>query len=229
MFIFFEICMLASLCGLIFTFHNDYSTLAILMKAVASLFFVLAGLCGYIKGSENRRFTKRMLIALVCSMAGDIFLALEKDQNFFFILGVVSFAVAHIFFSISFCRACHVCRKDIIACAVLFSGLVVLLCVGNFEFQGLLPVLLGYAVVISFMTVKALSLYRCRQGRMRAVCLLMIGGVLFLASDIVLLFWLFGVGMPKAVQSVNWVLYYLAQGCLSAAMNEKNLQFSSER
>ena len=228
MFIIFEIFMFASLCGLIFAFQNDYATLTIVLKTVASLFFVLTGLCGYIKSKANRRFTRLMLIALICSMAGDVFLALEKNQGILFVLGVASFAAAHVLYSVSFCIACQVRKKDIVAAAILFAGCTALLCVGTFDFQGLFPVLLGYAAVISFMTVKALSLYNCRKGQERAVWLTMAGGVLFFVSDLVLLFWLFGIGVPKEVQSVNWVLYYLAQGCIAAALNQKDA-FSGNR
>lgn len=221
MFIIFEIFMFASLCGLIFAFQNDYATLTIVLKTAASLFFVLTGLCGYIKSKANRRFTRLMLIALICSMAGDVFLALEKNQGILFVLGVASFAAAHVLYSVSFCIAWQVRKKDIIAAVILFAGCTALLCVGTFDFQGLFPVLLGYAAVISFMTVKALSLYNCRKGQERAVWLTMAGGILFFVSDLVLLFWLFGIGVPKEVQSVNWVLYYLAQGCIAAALNQK--------
>lgn len=82
MFIIFEVCMLVSLCGLIYAFQNDYLTLTIVLKTAASLFFVLAGLCGFLKSRESRRFTCMMLIALLCSMAGDVFLALEKIRGF---------------------------------------------------------------------------------------------------------------------------------------------------
>ena len=229
MFIIFEVCMLVSLCGLIFAFQSDYSTLTIVLKTAASLFFVLTGLCGFLRSRENRRFTCLMLIALICSMAGDVFLALEKNQGILFVLGVVSFAAAHVLYSVSFCRAYRVRKTDIIASVVLFAGLTTLLFVGTFDFQGLLPVLLGYAAVIAFMTIKALSLYNCRKGRKRAVWLLMIGGVLFLVSDMVLLFWLFGIDVPKEVQSLNWMLYFPAQGCMAAALNEKDLQFTSDQ
>lgn len=229
MFLIFELCMLVSLCGLIYAFQNDYGTLTIALKTAASLFFVLTGLCGLIKSKENRRFTRLMLIALICSMAGDVFLALDKNQGILFILGVASFAAAHVLYSIAFCRTCRVIKKDIFAAVGLLAGLIVLLCVGNFDFQGLLPVLLGYAAVISFMTVKALSLYRCRAGRERAVGFLMAGGTLFLISDMVLLFWLFGIDVPKEVQSVNWVLYYLAQGLMAAALNLNMQEASNEK
>ena len=104
---------------------------------------------------------------------------------------------------------------------MIFAQLVLLLALGDFDFQGLLPVLIGYAAVISFMTVKALSFWKCRQGQKKMAALIMCGGVLFLFSDIVLLFWLFGIGMPKWVQSVNWILYYVAQGCLAASLSAR--------
>lgn len=214
--------MLISLGGLIAAFHSDAALWPILLKAAASGFFVLAGIYGVRRMKGSRKVSKTMLAALVCSLAGDVFLALDKEEGIFFILGVASFAAAHILFSRAFCIMSGVKKLDIVAAVLVFAGLMPILFLGNFDFQGLLPVLLGYAAIISFMMVKALSLWRCRQGRERFVRLVMAGGVLFLASDIVLLFWLFGKGMPKEVQSVNWVLYYLAQGCLSTSLNEEN-------
>lgn len=219
MFILLEVCLFVSLCGLIYVFQNDYTTLTIVMKATASLFFVLTGLCGCLKNKENRRFTRLVFIAFICAMAGDVCLAIEKNQGMIFVLGVACFAIAHVFYSVAFCSVCRVCKKDLIAVAILFVLSTVLLFVGNFDFQGLLPVLLGYAAVVSFMAVKAVSLYRWRDGNRKAVWLIMVGGVLFMASDLVLLFWLFGIGVPKEVQSVNWVLYYAAQGCIAASIN----------
>lgn len=224
MYIIFEVGMCVSLCGLIYVFQNDYAALTIILKSTASLFFVLTGLCGYIRSRENRRFARLMLIAFVFSMAGDVCLAIEKNQGIIFVLGVVCFATAHVFYSASFCSVCRVNRKDIIATIIIFAGSVVLLCVGNFDFHGLLPVLMGYAAVVSFMMIKALSLYRSREGDRRAVRLIMVGGVLFFLSDMVLLFWLFGIGVPKEVQSFNWVLYFAAQGCLAAAINNLSAQ-----
>ena len=93
--------------------------------------------------------------------------------------------------------------------------------VGNFDFQGLFPVLIIYPAIISFMVIKALSLWRCRRGDISGIKLVMAGSILFLISDIVLLFWLFGIGVAKEVQSVNWILYYMAQGCLSSALNTR--------
>lgn len=217
----FEGLMLAALVGLIAAFQNDYSFWTILLKTAASLCFVLTGACGWRLQKEKvgKKFSHTMLAALACSMAGDVALALDKGQGILFILGVVCFAAAHILFSITFCSMSAATKKDIAKTAALFFALLLLLILGTFDFQGLLPALLCYAAVISFMTVKALSLKKCRQLGKKASALIMSGGVLFLLSDIILLFWLFGVGTPKEAQSVNWILYYLAQGCLAASLN----------
>ena len=219
MYLILEVLMLISLGGLVAVFQNDLAGWPVLLKALTSLFFVLAGVCGYIKRKENRRISGTMLIALILSMAGDVLLALDKEEGILFVLGVAGFALAHVMFSVSICKVSAVKKSDFAGMILVFGAEVLILCLGKFDFKGLFPVLMGYAAVISFMVIKALSLWRCRKGRERAVFLIMPGGVLFLLSDLLLLFWLFGIGTPKEVQSVNWVLYYLAQGCLSASLS----------
>ena len=212
--------MLLALTGLIAVFDKDLANWIIILKTAASLCFVLTGICGYLQKKSNGQFSKTMLTAFFCSMAGDILLALDQNQGIFFILGVVSFAFAHILFSFAFCRLSPITKKDYAVTAVVFVCLLLLLFLGNFNFQGLLPVLIGYAAIISFMMVKSLSLFNCKKIKNSAAVLILSGGVLFLLSDIVLLFWLFGIGIPKEVQSVNWVLYYLAEGCLAASLSK---------
>lgn len=220
MYLIFEFLMLLALTGLIAVFDKDLANWIIILKTAASLCFVLTGICGYLQKKSNGQFSKTMLTAFFCSMAGDILLALDQNQGIFFILGVVSFAFAHILFSFAFCRLSPITKKDYAVTAVVFVCLLLLLFLGNFNFQGLLPVLIGYAAIISFMMVKSLSLFNCKKIKNSAAVLILSGGVLFLLSDIVLLFWLFGIGIPKEVQSVNWVLYYLAEGCLAASLSK---------
>ncbi len=222
MYLILEVLMLISLGGLIAAFQNDLAGWPVLLKSLTSILFVLAGLCGYIKRKENRKISQTMMVALVCSLAGDVLLALDKGQGILFVLGVASFAFAHVMFSVSFCRASALKKADFAGMFLIFAVEMLILLTGDFDFQGMFPVLTGYAAVISFMTAKALSLWRCRHGRERMAYMIMAGGALFLLSDILLLFWLFGIGTPKEIQSVNWLLYYLAQGCLSASLSEKN-------
>lgn len=220
MYLICEALMFAALIGLSIAFWNGCSAAAILCKSAASLFFVLAGVSGYILNRDNWKFSRLMLAAFILCMAGDVFLALDSN-GIIFVLGVASFAAAHVLFAFAFRRVCSVTKTDFVVAAAVFAVSVLLLCVGDFDFQGLFPVLIGYAAVISFMVAKALSLWRCRQEQKQGTILIMTGGVLFLLSDVLLLFWLFGVGVAKEVQVVNWVFYYLAQACLTAALNKE--------
>lgn len=216
----FEFLMAAALVGLNVAFFKNHAAGMIVFKALASLFFVLAGFCGFILSKKNREFSKLMMIASICCMAGDIFLALDSS-GLLFVFGVAGFAAAHVFYSVAFCKVSPIKKTDILAMAVLFAGTVLLLCLGNFDFKGLFPVLIVYSAIICFMVIKALSLRRCRKEEVCGIRLIMVGGILFLLSDVVLLFWLFGIGTVREVQSVNWILYYMAQGCLTAALNMK--------
>lgn len=214
----FEVLMFVCLAALNIAFLNDFITGTILFKSAASLFFVIAGICGFVRYCNNLKFSRFMLAGFVCCMAGDVFLAFDS-RGVIFVFGVASFAAAHIVFFAAFCSMCAVTKKDMILVLAIFTGLVLLLCFGKFDFQGLFPVLIGYAAVISFMTVKALSFWQFRREEKSGAVLIMAGGILFLLSDIVLLFYLFGIDTVKEVQCINWVIYYSAQACLTAALN----------
>lgn len=216
----FELLMIAAVIGLNIAFLNDYAVETILLKAIASLFFVLAGFCGYIRRKENRAFSRPMLIAVICCMAGDVFLALDSE-GLLFVLGVSSFAAAHTLFTVSFCQIAPVQKADIGAAILLLIGFLLFLCFFTLDFKGLFPLVIVYAAIIAFMAIKALSLWSFRRNHVSGIKLLILGGVLFLISDLVLLFWLFGIDPAKEVQSVNWVLYYSSQLCTTAALNKE--------
>lgn len=60
-----------------------------------------------------------MLIGFICCMAGDVFLALDS-KGIIFVIGVASFAAAHMLFTAAFCGMCAVTKKDISATLVMF-------------------------------------------------------------------------------------------------------------
>ncbi len=219
MYLIFEGLTLVSCFGLIAMFFGGFSAAAIVMKSAASVFFLLAGACGYFLHKE-KGYAKSMLAAFFFSAAGDVLLAFDNGEGILFVIGVASFAAAHIMFLIVFCNISPIKKIDIGVTAAVFAGLLALLLFGNFSYHGLLPVLIGYTGIVSFMMIKALSLWRNRDSRKKAAYLIMAGGVLFLLSDVLLLFCLFGENTPKAVQAANWLLYYAAQICLSASFNQ---------
>lgn len=209
--------------GLIAAYYAELSAASIILKTAASVCFVISGVFGYIVHRDKKSSALKMLLAFILSAAGDVFLVLDHDRGLLFVLGVASFAAAHVMFLIVYCGITPINRSDIIATAVVIAGLLAVLLLGDFDYQGLLPLIIGYTVIVSFMMIKALSLHRSRDGRETAAYLIMAGGVLFLVSDFFLLFVLFARDCPRVVQAINLVIYYGAQICLTLAFNRKEL------
>lgn len=206
--------IIAHLCG--------QGLLAVILKAAASLCFLTAGAYGFAKRRDSS--SAKMLGAFAASAVGDVLLALDKEEGILFVIGVASFAAAHVMFLLVFCGISTIRISDVIATVVVVAGFMPLLIFGDFDYHGLFPIIVGYTVIVSFMMIKALSLGRVRKGKEKAVYLVMAGGVCFLLSDVLLLFCLFGSSTPIWVQPANWIIYYIAQICLSYAINQKELQ-----
>ncbi len=124
MYLILEAFMLVSLGGLIAAFQNDLAGWTVMLKALTSRLFVFAAVCGYRKREQNKKISRTMMIAFLCSLAGDVLLALDKEEGILFILGVVSFALAHVMFSVSFCRISAVKRADLAGDDDIGSGKV---------------------------------------------------------------------------------------------------------
>lgn len=209
------------LCGLIATFHLGLTVAAIIFKTLASISFCALGFVNYKNPAVHKSAGKQMLAAFFCSLCGDVLLAVDKDNGIMFVIGVVSFAAAHILFATAFCRIRRLVGADVLITCVIFAiTLGILIFGGEFDYQGLFAVLVGYSAIISFMVAKAVSLRKSTQISQSAAKWIAVGAVFFLLSDIILLYWLFGINMPKIVQSLNWVFYYAAQGCLAVSLGK---------
>ena len=76
----------------------------ILLKVLAGLLYVMAGGWGLFRSRSDEKFSRLIFAALLCSMAGDVLLALEHKRGMIFVLGVACFSAAHVLFSLAFCR-----------------------------------------------------------------------------------------------------------------------------
>lgn len=136
--------------------------------------------------TKNRfvKFKLWMLLAMIYCLAGDIFLMLDGRDELFFILGLASFLVGHIFYILVFRR---VSRERFVSFNVIKTLLVVAY-VGTLLYLLIpragvlwLPVVL-YALVIGTMLVFALHLTKIGKiGRLIAT-----GAFLFVISDSVI-------------------------------------------
>ncbi len=129
---------------------------------------------------------KWIIFALLFSWAGDVILLFQDKKEIFFMLGLVAFLIAHIFYIIFFIRL--MTRESIAGRALLLLPIVIYYAI----LMALLNPTLGdmrlpvrvYGLVISFMFLLALhSMY----GKNKNAARWMIGGaLLFLISDSVL-------------------------------------------
>jgi len=131
---------------------------------------------------------KWILLALAFSWVGDIFLLFESKETVFFLLGLSSFLIAHIFYIVFF----HVVRlRENIMGNILFLLLVVIYyttlmtVISPYLEKMKLPVRI-YGVVISFMLLLALHTWFIKNKK--ASLMIITGAVLFIISDSLLAF-----------------------------------------
>ena len=219
--IFFICCIVSDACYL-FVPASEYIT-----KTIASLVFVIGGLVNLIyiqKHSQEYpdfpKFRWFMMTGLVFACLGDIFLI---D---FFILGVIFFALGHVFYFISFCGIQKINLKDLIyGLAVFIPSLLIILLYKGFDFDGMKFLIVIYALIISFMVGKTISNHI--SDRTIKNLLLLFGSVFFFLSDFMLLFRLFaGIGRYGSILCL--LFYYPAQFLLAWSIEVVSKKTSKE-
>ena len=206
--IFFACCIVSDACYL-FVPASEYIT-----KTIASMVFVVGGAINLIyvlKHAEHYtchpKFKWFMMLGLIFACMGDLFLI---DL---FELGVIFFALGHVFYFISFCGVQNFNLKDLLYGALVFipSALLILLYKG-FDFNGMKALIIIYALIISFMVGKTISNHI--SIRSTKSLLLLFGSVMFFVSDLMLLFRLFA-GLGRFASILCLTFYYPAQFLLA--------------
>ena len=191
---------------------------SLMLKSLSSACFVLGGLINAayaLKAGAGKKFIVFMLIGLLLAMAGDIVNYNSGDA--YFITGTALFALAHVFYIISyyFLNRFHI--TDIIISAIIFVPSVLFITLAPiFSFGGALmeAVCVVYALILSVMVGKALSNLRSRTD---TSIIIAVGSILFFVSDFSLLLNMFG-----KIHTVPRILclatYYPAQFILAFAV-----------
>ncbi len=196
-------------------------------KTIASALFVITGIVNMIfiwkLDQRDKNFKFIMLTGLIFACIGDILL-IEADL---FIYGAISFAIGHIFFFASYCLLEKICWRDLFISVVIFGiSLIVILVPTIFNFGSLLPVVIIYALIISFMLGKSISnlFVKKYQG---GNFLIMLGSLLFFLSDLMLLFSRFA-DVSGAFSDACLILYYPAEIILATSIYYANLKIDEK-
>jgi len=212
--------MIFSLGGLMYANFAELFVLSFVLKFSTSFLFVLIAIFGYKKHRKNAKFFYLILIGLIFSVLGDVFLAIHNN-DVTFILGLLSFSLAHILYSIGFCYVTRLSLRDIAmfigiatptVCFVVFKD--------GFDYGTMLPFVISYIILISFMVAKAFSFTKIWQKNKFQVTLIIVGAVLFYISDFILLYAFFYKQHFEILLYLNFLVYYFAQGFLALSFKK---------
>lgn len=189
-------------------------------KAAASVAFILYCFINLmltralIKRKNLRAFCIIMLLGQVFAGAGDIGL------NFDFIAGAVLFAIGHVLFLTAFTVLQRPLPRDFVIALAIIAGAVCLITFyPGFSFGDVKIVVYIYAVIISCMLSKGISI--ALTGRMDAHfrLTLLLGTLMFFLSDLMLVFGMFADG-GAIFDFLCLLLYYPAEGFLALSVFE---------
>ncbi|PWS29553.1 lysoplasmalogenase [Pedobacter yonginense] len=171
------------------------------------------------------RFHKRILIGLIFGLIGDVLLLFQSGQNSFFMYGLISFLLCHIFYIRAFVLD-HKSNPNQKNPYFLWSvGALGIFCAGLFFYMqpklGALqfPVLM-YAIIISIMAMMAVN----RYGKVNVFSfkVILYGALFFLLSDSALAINKFSTPIPQS-GAVIMASYMIAQYLIVYGTIERKL------
>lgn len=195
---------------------------AYIFKTLASVLFVFCGMINFVfilksKEERNKMFKYFMLTGLVFACLGDILLI---D---FFIVGAIFFAIGHVFFFVAYSVLHKLNWRDLILSLIIFGiSLIVVFVPKIFDFIGMLPIVVVYALIISFMLGKSISNFFENKYKIENL-IIMVGSILFFLSDLMLLFNVFS-NISNVFDILCLSLYYPAEIMLAVSIYYSNLR-----
>lgn len=193
--------------------HQKKYVLADILKGLAAACFVIIGVLGYFNNPTDS-FGQKIMIGLIFGMIGDIllnlrFVVVEDKGQKVFLIGIVSFLVGHILYLTALLPltdhtvAC-VCIGAVLAAALLIYIFKTMDVKMAFKIFGIF-----YLGAVIIMTVTAIDVALVNQSVRSIECA--IGAVLFMLSDIVLIFNTFSGKTKFSMRITNLSLYYIGQ------------------
>lgn len=187
---------------------------AVLLKGGASVVFVVLGfLCSL--SSVDTGFAKLIVIGLLLGALGDILLNLrflfDKAGQKIFLCGIAAFLAGHIVYLAALIGECSSTAICLAAGALLAAALLWWIFSSLGEIKKAFKIFgIVYIGVICLMTaVAAGNAIACSWAT--GSLMFFVGAVLFLASDVIMIFNTFGTRQRQSLRTANLTLYYLGQ------------------
>lgn len=188
--------------------YNPY-----VFKTLASVTFVVWSLVNLslmfaFKKTVNKKFMILMFIGQVFACAGDILLI----DNF--MVGAIAFAIGHIFFFVSYLFLQKFKLLDLIFIIIAIGISLAIIFISKINLGSMLPLIIAYAVVISTMLGKSITLFK---GNKLQATVIFVGSLMFFLSDLFLMFTIFG-GMGRVGDILCLAFYYPAEFVLASSI-----------
>ena len=219
--------ILAVIFAAVFTIRRGTKTdaVSLLLKAVASLCFILLGIFGILAGSSHA-FALLVVAGLVCGLIGDIFLDLKyvypQDEILHTFSGFGAFMLGHLFYILFLFLSFDVqvlpliiglIAGILIGIAIYVTPKLMKLDYGRFRVISSV-----YAGLLVFVTVYSLVL-EIATGHTTTKLLFFIGLVLFLISDLILSQIYFGQDKNTTMNKIlNHATYYAGQILIASSI-----------
>ncbi len=191
---------------------------ALLLKGLAAIIFVAAGF-SVMKNCTDVRHAQFIVIGLFMGFVGDVLLNLQyvvKNGGKLFVIGAGAFLIGHMFYSLSWGSYISGFMSTIIA-AVVAIGIMLWvyqhITVESIGLKVFGVVYLGVAVLATSFAVESYI----RNPQNLSSIVFAIGGMLFIFSDVVLFFNMFG-NKKKWMRATNLTTYYLGQLFIAASL-----------
>lgn len=197
----------------IYVEHQKKYVAADILKGSAATCFVIIGIIGYATKATDS-FGLKLMIGLIFGMVGDILLNLrfvvgEAKGQKVFLLGIVAFLVGHILYL----AALIPLSGHVLICFLIGAVLAATLLIYIFKtmdvklaFKIFGVFYLGAVIIMTVIAIDIALVVKDARSIEYAI-----GAVLFMVSDIVLIFNTFGGTSKFSMRILNLSLYYIGQ------------------
>lgn len=200
------------------------------IKMVCATDYLLVAVTAVISYKGLNVFSAMMLTGFVASWLGDLMLHIPKPTKKFFVIGMLFFMTAHIFYCMAYIRIQCILPDGmpVFSAAEIISALVIVAACFTFcfikkiRFDTLFVPCLVYGFFVTMMMIKSANIglrLLNNGGYTVPAVLLIIGGICFFLSDLSLALISFDTRYKKFKLKVfNSVTYFGAQVCLALTL-----------
>ena len=202
----------------------NYSLKTIILKTIASLFFVALGIvCFCLSGTGHFLFKLFIVLGLFFGMLGDLFLGFKyittKTKNMWILLGMFAFLLGHVFYIVGLFVGFYVPGNElclILPVLVPVSFICIYMIIANkvgINFgKGMIPFAISYLFCLTCMVTTALCMACLHGFSLPTLIMFFVGSVCFATSDCMLTGAYFKPGKRSGAYMATYsVFYYVAQ------------------